>query len=525
MNHPVKDAKTPTAARTALSRRGLLHGGALVAAAPLAGHAARAWAKPGSAPADADSDVITQMSAAKLAGLLRTRQVSAREAVDAYVERQLEIDDRLNAVVMTCYARARREADALDARARRGDFAGPLHGVPMTIKDSFDTEGVISTGGTYGRQQYVPEQDAVVVARVRQRGAILLGKSNTPEFTLGGVGGINTTGNMLHGSTHNPYDLTRTTSGSSGGAAAIVAAGGSAFDIGSDMGGSVRLPAHMAGVAGLKMTAGRAPRTGHIVDYGGVLDSWQQIGPIARRVRDLALIAPLISGPDDRDAACVPVPWWDPAGVDLSKLRVAFYANNGFSKTDDDVQRVVREAAAWLRGVTAGVTEDCPSADLKDLNGARNTLAVGDGWAWYQRLAKKWGTHHLSPTMAEAVAAAKPIASSAYAAAADRGDAAKSRLLSWFSRYDVLICPVAGGAATLIDWDPDEVREGGGALSDVGAFNSTGWPVVVVRCGTTADGRLPIGVQIVAQPWREDVALRVAQYLEERSGGWTPPPI
>ena len=158
------------------------------------------------------------------------------------------------------------------------------------------------------------------------------------------------------------------------------------------------------------------------------------------------------------------------------------------------------------------------------LHKARGQLAMGDGWAWYQRLAKKWGTNHLSPTMAEAVASGKPISASEYAAAAESADEAKSRLLSWFAKYDVLICPVAENAATPIDWDPSIVSKGS-FLTDVGAFNSTGWPVAVVRCGSSADGRLPIGVQIVAAPWREDVALAVARYLEGRSGGWRPAPI
>ncbi|MFL6578031.1 MAG: amidase family protein, partial [Povalibacter sp.] len=188
------------------------------------------------------SDEIIFMSAKKLAGLIRSRQISALEAVDAYIDRQLAVNDRLNAVVTNSYARARAEAKALDARAARGDFAGALHGVPITIKDSLDTEGVISTGATVGRQQYVPPKDATVVARVRKAGAILLGKTNTPEFTLGGLSGISTASNLLFGGSHNPYDLTRSTSGSSGGAGAIVAAGGAAFDIGSDWGGSIRGP-------------------------------------------------------------------------------------------------------------------------------------------------------------------------------------------------------------------------------------------------------------------------------------------
>lgn len=413
----------------------------------------------------------------------------------------------------------------MDAAAARGEFVGPLHGIPMTIKDSFDTAGVISTGGTYGRQQYVPEHDAVAVARLRAAGAILLGKTNTPEFTLGGVGGINTTGNMLYGSSHNPYDLTLTTSGSSGGAGANVAAGGAAFDFGSDIGGSLRLPAHVNGVCGLKTTAGRVPRTGHIVPYGGAFDTWQQLGPIARRVADLETLGAVTAGPDNRDAGCVPIPWAGSETVDLAKLRVAFYPHNGLSTISEEVQAVVRQAAAWLGEVATNITEDRPTEAITQLNEARGRRVMGDGWAWYQRLADKWGTHHLSPTMAEAVKNGEQIPAAEFARWWEQEDAAKSKLLSWMQSYDVLLCPVSGEAATPIDWDPDSLGNMRGVLSDVGMFNSTGWPVVVVPCGKTADGRLPIGIQVVAQPWREDVALAVARYLESRSGGWTPPSI
>src|SRR5882757_6309929 len=304
------------------------------------------------------------MSATKLAGLIRAKKVSAVEAVEAYITRQLAVNDRLNAVVMNCYERARSEAKMLDAKAAKGEWVGALHGVPMTIKDSLDTEGVISTGATYGRQQYVPNKDATVVARVRKNGAILLGKTNTPEFTLGGLAGINAASNLLYGSSHNPYDLTRSTSGSSGGAGAIVAAGGAAFDIGSDWGGSIRGPAHNNGIAGIKPTSVRVPRTGHIVDYGGLFDLWQQIGPLARRVEDLALITPLIAGPDFHDASCAPVPWPDHAKVDLKKLRVGFFPSNGVAETDDDTRNTIIQAAKWLEGVTASVKEDLPKEIL-----------------------------------------------------------------------------------------------------------------------------------------------------------------
>jgi amidase len=487
--------------------------------------AAAATAAATSAHAANDTgDQLIFMPATRIAALIRAKKVSAAEAVEAFIARQLDVNDELNAVVMNCYARARKEARELDQKAARGEWVGPLHGVPITIKDSLDAEGVISTGATYGRQQYVPKKDATVVARVRKAGAILLGKTNTPEFTLGGLEGINTTSNLLYGSAHNPYDLTRSTSGSSGGAGAIVAAGGSAFDIGSDWGGSIRGPAHNNGITGIKPTSVRVPRTGHIVGYGGIFDLWQQIGPLARRVEDLALITPIISGPDFHDAACAPVPWPDHRAVDLKKLRVAYFATNGVADTDGDTQKTVSTAAQWLEGTTASVKEDLPAAILTDLYEARSALTNGDGWAFYKRLAAKWGTQNYSPAVMERMKTLTPLSTAEVVQAWDKADDAKSRMLQWLTAsYDVLLCPVAGKPAEIIDRPPDTSRHG--RWSYTGAFNSTGWPVVVVRCGNSADGKLPIGVQVVAAPWREDICLAVAGYLESRSGGWKRPPI
>jgi amidase len=480
------------------------------------------------ASTDRTSELI-YMSATKLAEMIRAKKVSALEAVNAYIDRQLAVNDRLNAVVMNSYARAREEAKALDAKASKGEWMGALHGVPMTMKDSIDTEGVITTGATYGRQQYVPKQDATVVARLRKAGAILLGKTNTPEFTLGGLAGISTSSNLLYGSSHNPYDLTRSTSGSSGGAGASVAAGLAAFDIGSDWGGSIRGPAHNNGIAGIKPTSVRVPRTGHIVDYGGIFDLWQQLGPMARRVEDLALITPIISGPDFRDASCAPVPWADPGKVELKKLRVAFCADNGSTgqnATDDDTKKVVRQAAKWLEASTMSVKEDVPTDVLNELRDARMTLTAGDGWQFYQRLADKWGTKNFSPQRKENMSTAKPVSSAAMVEAWEKHDYAKSRMLDWMKSYDVFICPVSGKPAQPIDQEgPGGGFGAGGGWPYTGAFNSTGWPSVVVRCGSSADGKLPIGLQVVAAPWREDLCIAVASYLEAQSGGWKAPPI
>ena len=479
----------------------------------------------GQVSTDPNEDIIA-MSAVKLAGLIRAKKVSAREAVEAYINRQLAVNDMLNAVVMNCYARAREEAKKLDDMAARGEWAGPLHGVPMIIKDSLDTEGVITTGATYGRQQYIPKKDATVVARVRKAGAILLGKTNTPEFTLGGLSGISAASNLLYGSSHNPYDLTRTTSGSSGGAGAGVAAGLAAFDIGSDWGGSIRGPAHTNGIAGIKPTSVRVPRTGHIVDYGGMFDLWQQLGPMARRVEDLTLIMPIISGPDFRDAACAPVPWADPAAVDLKKLRVGFSPDTG-PTTDPAVKQTMQQAIKWIQEIAASVTEDVPKHIITDLSAARSKMTSGDGWQFFKRLGDKWGTKNISPSVTERIKTATPLTTAELAEAWEKHDEAKSRMLDWMKSYDVYLFP-AGGPAMAIDRDPPTTPAGTGTPSGVpnnGTFNSTGWPGVVVRCGSSTDGKLPLGVQVVAAPWREDICLAVAAYLEMRSGGWQRPPI
>lgn len=480
-------------------------------------------------PSKSNHDELIYVSATQLAGLIRDKEVSAAEVVEAYINRQIAVNDKLNAVVTNCFDRARAEAKALDAQAAKGDFAGPLHGVPMTIKDSLDTEGVVSTGATIGRQTYVPQKDATVVARVRKAGAILLGKTNTPEFTLGGLAGISTASNLLFGGSHNPYDLTRSTAGSSGGAGAIVAAGGAAFDIGSDWGGSIRGPCHNNGIAGIKPTSVRVPRTGHIVDYGGVFDLWQQLGPMCRRVEDLSLITPIISGPDFRDAACVPVPWADPAKVDLAKLKIAYCVDNGGTgkqATDEDVKIAVRQAATWLQGVVTSVAEDIPLNVVKDLNAARIKLIGGDAWAFYKRLANKWGSLNFSPSVTQRMQELKPISSAEYVEAWEQQDLAKSRMLTWMQAYDVLLCPVAGKSAQPIDAEPGTgYGAPGSGWQYTGIFNSTGWPAVVVRCGSSADGKLPIGVQVIAKPWREDICLAVASYLESKSGGWQKPPL
>ncbi|MGB9629489.1 MAG: amidase, partial [Thermodesulfobacteriota bacterium] len=254
-------------------------------------------------------------SAKTLANAIRHREVSSEEVVKTYLERIEEVNPTLNAVVQITADMALAQARAADKRLHRGEIFGPLHGVPMTIKDSIETAGVICTGGTKGRENFIPKQDAPVVARLRSAGAILLGKTNLPELSL-----AYETDNLIYGRTNNPYDLSRTPGGSSGGEAAIIAVGGSPFGLGADMAGSIRIPAHFCGIAGIKPTTNLVPRTGHFPPLGGILSSLWQIGPMARFVEDLILVLPIIAGVDWCDPGIVPMPWSDPQMVNLKNL-------------------------------------------------------------------------------------------------------------------------------------------------------------------------------------------------------------
>jgi amidase len=387
----------------------------------------------------------------------------------------------------------------------------------MTIKDSLDTAGVITTGGTKGRATFVPAHDAPVVARLRAAGAILLGKTNTPELTLGGE-----TDNLIYGRTNNPYDLSRTPGGSSGGAAAIVAAGGAPFDIGSDTAASIRWPAHCCGIAGIKPTASRVPRTGHIIPFGlGARDMMTQNGPMARFVEDLSLILPIICGPDWQDPAIVPMPLGDPAMVELKQLRAAVHIDNGIMTPTAAIQDVVRGAAQALTDAGIVAEEACPRA-LARSHTLVATLAAADGRAWVQRLLANAGTAEVHPWLASNLSPAQGMSVAEFTALLEEIDQFRSEMLAFMEHYDVILCPVNALPALPHDTWRDAFRQG--AFSYTQAYNITGWPGAVVRGGTSPEG-LPIGVQIVAHPWREDVALAVTQYLEGVLGGWQWPSL
>lgn len=451
-------------------------------------------------------------SVRSLASAIARGELSSVEVVRSHLARIDRVNAKLNAVVQLAADRALEEARAADAELTRGESRGPLHGVPMTIKDSFDTEGVISTGGTKGRAAFVPQRDATVVARLREAGAILLGKTNTPELTLSYE-----TNNLIYGRTNNPYDPSRTPGGSSGGAAAILAAGGSPFDLGSDYGGSIRLPSHCCGTAGIKPTSGRVPRTGHIIPFGGRLDSFQQIGPMARFADDLILLLPLLAGPDGIDPFIVPTPLGDPEKVAIEELRVAFHTDNGILAPTTETADVIRAAARSLAQAGAHVEERRPTG-IEESYEIVMGLWASDGSAGVRRLLQEAGTDETSLTLRDPETA---LSGQALDALHHRWDRFRSSMLSFLRDFDLILSPV-NAAPALPHGEalgPEITR-----FSYTMTYNLTGWPGTVVRGGTSPEG-LPIGVQVISRPWREDVSLAAARYLEGELGGFRPPPI
>jgi len=447
-----------------------------------------------------------------IADAIRTRQISSLEIVDACLAQIGEVNPSINAVV--CLAEDARElARQADADMSKGIVRGPLHGVPFTAKDSLDTAGVVSTAGTIGWRDRLPARDATVVARMKAAGAILLGKTNTPEFTWS-----DETDNDVYGRTSNPYDFSRTPGGSSGGPAAIVAAGGSPFDIGSDTGDSIRQPAHACGIAGIKPTSGRVPRTGHWPSYEGLFESFTQLGPMARRVEDLALLLPIMAGPDGEDPHVVSVPLGDPAAVQINGLRVVTFGDNGIRTPTPETIASVRAAAAALAEQGARVEERVPPG-LQEAWDCWDGLIRADGFAWLQRLITAAGTPGMgSYDTRDWVTRRPPLPADQLTALIERADAIRARLLAWMQDVDLIVCPAMPQPA--IRHGESSAAWFGDTYSDV--HNLTGWPAVVVRGGTSPEG-LPIGIQVVAPPWREDLALAGARVIEAASGGWQRP--
>jgi amidase len=431
-------------------------------------------------------DQIYNRSAATLARQIGERELTAEEVVQSCLKRIEAVNPRLNAVVQIAAEQALAAARAADDALAQQQAVGPLHGVPFTVKDWIDTADLPCTGGDPRFRDRRPQEDATVVARLRQAGAILLGKTNAMVD------------NEVYGRTNNPYNPAYSPAGSSSGEAAIIAAGGSPLGLGSDSGGSIRQPAHACGIAGLKPTTGRVPLTGHFPFISAVNDPRTTIGPLARYVEDLALALPILSGPDWRDASVVPMPLANWREVDVGSLQVAFYTHHPTAEPTPETANTCRRAAQVLANVCTYVEETLPPrveeayAITRDY-WQRPESASPDDWVPDGEFA---------------------LTSEAVERHLFTWDRFRRSLIQFMANYDVILTPVA---------ERPSVRHGEneGGIPYTLPYSLTGWPCLSLRAGTSPEG-MPIGVQIVARPWRDDVALAVGQVLEQELGGWQP---
>lgn len=459
-------------------------------------------------------DELIAQPIAAIAALIKSKQITSVDLVKKFLDRIDSVNGELNAVVALNTDNALKYAAKADADLANGEHHGPLHGIPMTIKDSLDTRDIVTTWGTTGRKEFLPGRDATAVGRLRSAGAILLGKTNTPEFTLSFQ-----TDNLLFGPTKNPFDLTRTPGGSSGGAAALIAAGATLFDVGTDTGGSIRLPAHFSGITGIKPTTGRVPCTGNALPSSGLIARLSQPGPMARNVADLELLLGIMSGPDLLDPNAIAAPLGSSATVDIATLRFAHHSDNGIKTPEPDIVAAIKSTVDLLVENGHDISEARPSGiEMTSLILSR--LFSADGGEMVEALLEDCRTTQPSPRIAAMLeAGGLAIQQQEFARIINLWDNFRSSMLSFFNDFDVLLCPVNGRTAIPLGEEEDMAN-----YTYTSAFNLTGWPAAVVRAGTDANG-LPIGIQIVAAPFREDHCLAVAGWLEAKLGEFPKPGI
>ncbi len=487
---------------------------------------------------------LTFSTASKLANMIRQHDISSQEVLEAHLSQIAAHNPSVNAIVTLDEEQARRRAKEADEALAHGDVWGPLHGVPITIKDVFETAGLRTTSSFKPLANYVPKKDATVVARLRKAGAIIVGKTNTPEMA-----GDEQTNSPLFGRTNNPWNLGRTPGGSSGGSAAAVASGMSPLDIGSDIGGSVRNPAHFCGVFSLKPSDYRVPFAGHIPPPPGskgrgILRYFLTPGPLARSVEDLRLALTIIAGPDEREWEVPPVPLTSPAQRDLRELRFAWSDDFGVA------------VSAEIRTALANLAAELAKSGCRVERRNPPEFDFGQALQVYGLLKEAAFTVRSTPLnlprfVWRAVSELIPSSNSTtrgllrgagtnlqgYAGALSQRDVFIAKMESFLGDWDAWLCPVAAlpayqhlQARNPIEQLRATVEVDGRKMPYLlatsvytGLFNLTGNPVVVLPLGRTKEG-LPFGLQVVGKRWNDMALLSAAEQLTRVTGQFQRPP-
>jgi amidase len=476
-------------------------------------------------------------SARQLAGAIRTKEISSRELVDHYLDRIERLNPRINAVVTLDAERARRRADAADAALMRGELWGPLHGVPITIKDALETAGIRTTGGAQAFAEHVPGTDAAAVSRLIAAGAVVFGKTNLPVLSMDAQ-----TYNPIFGTTNNPWDTTRAPGGSSGGAAAALAAGLTALELGSDIAGSIRNPAHYCGVYGHKPTYGIVSLRGHIPGPPGTVSDADigVVGPLARSADDLSVALDIVAGPHTDRATAWQLALPPPRRATLREYRVAAWLDEPACPIDTDLLQRYHAVLDSLR--RAGVTVDDAARPGFDFAAAFHSFLIllssatsagipPDHFRRWLELAE--GLAEDDRSQLAGFLRGSTLRHREWLVAHELRERLRLQWATLFTDYDVLLCPITPTAAILHDHSEpaiDRTIHVNGTARPY--FDQLAWPGVVGMAylpSTVAPvGRtpaaLPIGMQIVGPYLEDQTPIAFARHLADAIGGFEPPP-
>lgn len=465
-------------------------------------------------------------SIAEITAGYRDKKFSPLEAVKAHLERLAKLQPKLNAFAHLDAESALQQAEVATTAVMRGALSSQrkLHGIPLTIKSCIDVAGWPAAAGSLLRKDYVAQGDAPLVARLRGAGAILLGNTNTPEYLM-----AYETDNSLNGKTSNPWNLERSAGGSSGGEAAAIASGCSVGGVGSDGGGSIRVPAHFCGICGMKPTPGRIPVTGHFPEGGGAFGWIGVVGPMARTVGDLATLLSVMAGPDPGDALSAPVRLLLLVNANFVRgLRVGILESDALGKATAETTAAVEHAATLLK-------EQGFVVETKRLTGLERAIEL---W-WYffgpviADLIRKGAVGHeteMSPMFREYVALATAETTPTYDgflnACAER-DKIRAEILRQMEEVTILLSPVSAGPAFRHgegNWRKGEKENYRDTMRYSQWLNLAGFPGVTVPMGVSSEG-LPIGVQVIGKPYQDQQVLAVAEAIERGLGRWRAPGI
>jgi Asp-tRNA(Asn)/Glu-tRNA(Gln) amidotransferase A subunit family amidase len=458
---------------------------------------------------------------AEITADIRAGKISPVEIIDAHLQRVESCQSKLNAFVHLDADRAWAQARAAEAAVVRGESLGPLHGVPLTIKSCIDVAGWPCPAGSLLRRDYIPTADAPLVSRLKAAGAILLGNTNTPEFLM-----AYETNNLLNGKTSNPWNLEYSAGGSSGGEAAAIASGCAVGGVGSDGGGSIRVPAHFCGICGLKPTPGRIPATGHFPSGAGAFGWIGVVGPMARTIGDVRALFEVMAGPDAGDAHSAPVPLRTHNEREIRGTRIGILQSPALGTATPEAQAAVEHTAKLLseRGFIVEPFE------LTGLDRALELWWFFFGAVIAHLLRANLARHEaeLSPMLREYLSnAASPNAISLdqFIQACAERDILRGKILRQMDEVPILLSPIS--TAPAFRHGEGNYKPGTGYLDTMRFsqwLNLTGFPGASVPVSRSKEG-LPIGVQVIGRPFEEELVLAVAEALEQSRGPWQPPPL